>query len=145
MISPEQEKIQDWIIHKNVWFWGFSEIHGIHILPKPEVEALREDMKNKVANIEVRWFMYESLRKYRLYILNLDGYWLRADFFDIQKYREWFWDMQIEELLEIFSESSMSMWDADREYYYALYKTIEEKLEEKWVNLGFDGLFEAWI
>jgi len=39
--------------------------------------------------------------------------------------------MEVEELLEEFSKSNRNNWESDREHYFALFQTIEEKLEEK--------------
>jgi len=43
--------------------------------------------------------------------------------------------MEVEELLEEFSKSDRNKWESDREYYFALFKAIEEKLEEKGMDL----------
>lgn len=88
---------------------------------------------------------FTRLKEYRFHILNLEAYGYRGDFFKIQWYREWFSDMQVEELLDMFNESNKLHWDEDREYYYALFNIIEDKLKEKGIYLGFDELFKTGI
>lgn len=43
--------------------------------------------------------------------------------------------MEVEELLELFADSEKKDWESDREYYFALFEMIEDKLEEKGISL----------
>ena len=110
-----------------------------------EVLSTLEDIRNKSTYTVNVSQSYEKLRKYRLYILSLDGYWCRWNFFKIQCYIEWFSDMEVEGLLEIFNKTDKSAWEQDREYFYALFNIIEDKLKEKGIDLGFTDLFEQGI
>lgn len=144
-LNLEQQKIQKDIFDKNVWFWGFSEIHGISVIPQPEVDALKYDMKNEVVNIIGFSDFFVKLRQFREYILDLDWYWFVGDSQKIQWKKERFYDMWVKELLWIFQNTCKKQWDQDREYYFALFEVIEDKLEERGIDLGFNDLFEMWI
>lgn len=120
-----------------------SEIKDILLLWNAQ-EGNSLDDSQIVSNIDISE-SYEKLKQLREYILSLDWYGFTANFIKIQENREWFHDMIVEELLEIFTGSSKSDWQGDISYFFALFEVIEKKLEEKGINLWFQDLFITGI
>ena len=144
-LDEAQQKSQDKIFHKHGGpFWCPGNF-WVRALIASEVEAIVREFTNDERNAIDLSREYEALWQFRKFLLSLDGYWFRWNFFTIQSHKERFLSMEVEELLEEFSKSDRNKWESDREYYFALFQTIEEKLEEKWIDLWFDNLFEFGI
>lgn len=145
IITKQQQEIQDTIFHKHNEPYGCPENFWVRALFASEVEEIVLKHTNDIENTICVSPEYEALLRFRKYLLSLDGYGFRWDFFEIQSHKEWFLFMEVEELLDVFGISDKNNWESEREYYFALFQAIEDKLEEKGVHLGFGSLFELGI
>lgn len=147
-LNLEQQKIQEDIFYKHTGiFWFPENLARVTVLFASDVCRYVDEAHNRVWNINHpdTEGTYEKLRACRKFILSLDGYDKILDFCKVQWERERFEDMNVEELLEELMRSEQVNWWQDREYYYALFEVIEDKLEQKGIDLWFDNFFEIWI
>lgn len=149
LASPEQQKIQEDIFYQHWGLFGFPEnFEKIRVLHASNIYRYIDEVKNKAWKIENNIFthsMCEKLEEFRLYILSLDGYSIQWDFQKIQSNKEWFQDISIQELLWIFENTYRKQWDRDKEYYFAMFEAIEDKLEQIGIDLWFNNLYEQWV
>jgi hypothetical protein len=133
----DDKELQNKVLHDHGGLFWCPENFWIRMMFASEIERVVSMYQMEHAKHKISEKLYRQLMDLEFLRRSMDMYWAEnSGNIEEERVKQWFETMSFSHLCIILEDSKEADWRENLRYYFALYETIEELLQELNIPIG---------